>query len=96
MCCIKAQYTVSTIYNADIKWPLHNITNMALLHVPVSSPGSDLGDPLGSVESFAALSKFTARSESPFGWSAAQKLLKQLTLPLPEASHWSDLYVRIM
>jgi hypothetical protein len=37
-------------------------------------------------ESLAACSEFTGQSESPFGWSAAEKLLKQVTLTLSEAS----------
>jgi hypothetical protein len=41
-------------------------------------------------ESLAARSKFTGQSESPFGWSAAEKLLKQVTLTLSEASLGSD------
>jgi hypothetical protein len=36
-------------------------------------------------ESLAACSKFIMRSESPFGQSAAQKLLKQVTQTPPEA-----------
>ena len=41
-------------------------------------------------ESLAARSNFTGRSESPFGRSAAQKLLEQVTQTLPEVSPGSD------
>jgi hypothetical protein len=41
-------------------------------------------------QSLAARSKFTELSESPFGLSAAQKLLTQVPLTLSEASPGSD------
>ena len=41
-------------------------------------------------ESLAARSKFTGRSESHLGRSAAQKLLKQVTQTLPQVSPGSD------
>jgi hypothetical protein len=44
----------------------------------------------GQFESLAARSKFIVRSKSPFGRSADQKLLKQVTLTLSEVSHGSD------
>jgi hypothetical protein len=79
-----------------LTWPYHNIIRVRnalqhshwghLFHRPVLTRAM-----LYLVfESLAARSKFTGWSKSLFGRSAAQKLLKHVTLTLSEASPGSD------